>query len=254
MDGRPLAGTRVLVARAAGQAAPLSDRIAALGGEPVEAPVLEIQPGDHEALIAAVRAVAARQVAVVAVTSPNGVDALAEALAAADLPASALQRAGTLACVGPGTAARLHSRLGLTPDLLPPRATTRSLGKAIPAGHGRAVLPRADLASAELPELLAGKGYEVEEVVAYRVGRPAALPDEVVDDLGRGRIDLVALGSPSTARNLVALLAGREWSARVVSIGPVTSAACRGLGLEVAVEADRHDLDGLVDALVAAVA
>ncbi len=252
MAGRPLAGTRVLVARAAGQAAPLSERIAALGGEPVEAPVLEIQLGDQVSLITAVRAVADAQVAVVAITSPNGVDALAEALAAADLPAAALRRAGMLACVGPGTAARLRSRLGLTADLVPPRATTRSLGEAIPAGRGRAVLPRADLASAELPELLTGKGYEVEEVIAYRVVRPAALPDEVVDDLARGRIDLVALGSPSTARNLVALLRGREWSARVVSIGPVTSAACRALGLEVAVEADPHDLDGLVDALVAA--
>jgi len=253
MAGRPLAGTRVLVARAADQVAPLSERIAALGGEPVEAPVLEIRPGDQDGLVALVRAVAGGEVAVVAVTSPNGVDALAEPLVAAGLSADALQRAGVLACVGPGTAARLRSRLGLTPDLVPPRATTRSLGEAIPAGNGRAVLPRADLASAELPELLAGKGYEVEEVVAYRVVRPTALPDEVLDDLTRGRIDLVALGSPSTARNLVALLGGRPWSARIVSIGPVTSAACRELGLDVAAEADPHDLDGLVDALVAAV-
>ncbi len=38
--------------------------------------------------------------------------------------------------------------------------------------------------------------------------------------------------------------------ARVVSIGPVTSATARELGLEVHVEAERHDIDGLVDALV----
>jgi uroporphyrinogen-III synthase len=48
------------------------------------------------------------------------------------------------------------------------------------------------------------------------------------------------------------LLAGRPWRGRVVSIGPVTSHTCRELGLEVAVEADRHDLDGLVKALVVA--
>ncbi len=39
--------------------------------------------------------------------------------------------------------------------------------------------------------------------------------------------------------------------ARVVSIGPVTSATARELGLEVAVEAERHDPDGLVEALLA---
>jgi len=39
--------------------------------------------------------------------------------------------------------------------------------------------------------------------------------------------------------------------ARVVSIGPVTSAIARERGLEVHVEAKRHDVDGLIDALVA---
>jgi uroporphyrinogen-III synthase len=36
-----------------------------------------------------------------------------------------------------------------------------------------------------------------------------------------------------------------------VSIGPVTSTTARERGLEVAVEADRHDIDGLVEALLA---
>jgi uroporphyrinogen III methyltransferase/synthase len=36
----------------------------------------------------------------------------------------------------------------------------------------------------------------------------------------------------------------------VVSIGPVTSATAREHGLEVHVEAERHDIDGVVDALV----
>jgi uroporphyrinogen III methyltransferase/synthase len=38
---------------------------------------------------------------------------------------------------------------------------------------------------------------------------------------------------------------------RVVSIGPVTSATARELGLDVAVEAERHDPEGLVAALLA---
>jgi uroporphyrinogen III methyltransferase/synthase len=36
-----------------------------------------------------------------------------------------------------------------------------------------------------------------------------------------------------------------------VSIGPITSATAREHGLEVHVEAERHDVDGLVDALTA---
>jgi uroporphyrinogen III methyltransferase / synthase len=37
---------------------------------------------------------------------------------------------------------------------------------------------------------------------------------------------------------------------RVVSIGPVTSAALRESGLEPHVEAERHDVEGLLEALL----
>jgi uroporphyrinogen-III synthase len=155
-----------------------------------------------------------------------------------------------LACVGSGTAARLWERLRIRPDLVPGRATTRALGEAVPAGTGGALLPRADIASPVLPELLAAKGYDCVEVVAYRTGRPSALEQAVLDDLAAGRLDLLAFASSSTVRNFVGLVADRPWRGRVVSIGPVTSATCRELGVEVAIEADPHDLDGLVAALV----
>jgi len=248
----PLAGQRVLVARTRQQAGELSRRVRELGGVPVEAPVLEIGSGDEQALAAALGRLARGEVAVLALTSPNGVDAVADAMAVAGLPASTLARVGLVACVGRGTDDRLAERLGRRADLLPPRATTRALGAAIPAGRGTALLPRADLASPELPSALVAKGYEVDEVVAYRILQPAALPDVVLAQLAEGEVDLVAVTSPSTVHNLVALLAGHAWSARLVSIGPVTTAACASHGLPVVAEADPHDLDGLVAALVAA--
>jgi uroporphyrinogen III methyltransferase / synthase len=250
----PLAGHRVLVPRAAGQAAALSARIRALGGEPVEAPVLTIEPGDRPALRAAVRDLADGGFALVCLTSPNGVDAVADALADVGLDARAFAGAGRVACVGRGTAARLWARCRVRADLVPPRATTRALGEAVPPGSGRALLPRADLASPILPELLGARGYEPVEVVAYRTGRPAALPDGVLAGLRDGTIDLLAVASPSTARNLVALAGPDGWCGQLVSIGPVTTAACEQLGVAVAAEADPHDLDGLVAALVRAAA
>jgi uroporphyrinogen III methyltransferase / synthase len=251
-DAAPLAGQRVLVARTREQAGELSRRVRELGGRPVEAPVLQIGSGDGPALTAALGRVARGEIAVLALTSPNGVDAVADAMVAADLPTGVLARVGVVACVGRGTDDRLAERLGRRADLLPPRATTRSLGAAIPAGRGTALLPRADLASAELPAALVAKGYDVEEVVAYRILRPAALPASVLAQLAEGAIDLIAVTSPSTVHNLMALLDGRPWSARLVSIGPVTTAACAAHGLPVAAEAEPHDLDGLVGALVAA--
>ncbi len=248
----PLAGHRILVARARDQAGELSARIRDLGGVAVEAPVLALAPGDQVGMAAAARELAAGGVAVLALTSPNGVDALAEALDAAQVAPAALDRVGIVACVGSGTAARLQQRCGRDPDLVPPRATTRALGMAIPPGTGTALLPRADLATPELPRLLAERGYDTVEVVAYRIVRPATLPADVAEAVRSGAIDLVPLTSPSMARNLVTLLGAPRIGGRVVSIGPVTSAACAALGLEVAAEADPHDLDGLVAALVAA--
>jgi uroporphyrinogen-III synthase len=40
-------------------------------------------------------------------------------------------------------------------------------------------------------------------------------------------------------------------AARIVSIGPVTSATAEEHGLTVDVEAERHDIEGLVEALTA---
>ena len=56
MSELPLAGRRVLVTRAAHQAGKLSEGLRALGAEPVEVPVLEIQPpASYDPLDAAVR-------------------------------------------------------------------------------------------------------------------------------------------------------------------------------------------------------
>jgi uroporphyrinogen-III synthase len=51
--------------------------------------------------------------------------------------------------------------------------------------------------------------------------------------------------------NLVEALGNRfPAGARIVSIGPVTSETARKAGLPVDVEATRHDIEGLLDALL----
>lgn len=245
-----LTGRRVLVPRAPAQAPELSDRVRALGGEPVEAPTILIEAGDDDGLRAAVRDLADGAFTIACLTSPNGVVAVEQALEAEGLDARAFATLRLLAAVGPGTAAALWRHLRLAPDLVPERATTRALADAIPAGDGRALLPRADIASPVLTEVLRQQGYEPVDVVAYRTVAPDRLPPEVLADLAAGRIDLLAFGSSSTVRNFVALTAPDQRRGLVVSIGPVTSATCLELGLQVDVEADPHDLDGLVAALV----
>jgi uroporphyrinogen III methyltransferase/synthase len=77
---------------------------------------------------------------------------------------------------------------------------------------------------------------------------PAALVEEALG------ADYITFTSASTVRFFLEAAGGAERlspPARLVSIGPVTSAALREAGLEPHVEASRHDVEGLVEALLA---
>lgn len=248
-EEHPLAGVTVLVPRSRRQASRLSARILSLGGEPLEAPTITVEPGDREALAAAVRDLAGGRHVAVCLTSPTAVDVVADAASAAGIE-DPLAAVALVAAVGTGTADGVRLRLHRDPDLVPDTATSAALAAAFPPGEGSVLLPRADLAGRALVDGLVTKGYDPVEVVAYRTGRPDALPAEVLARLADGTIDVVAFASSSTVRNFVALVGERPCRAAVVSIGPVTSATCRELGLDVAAEADPHDLDGLVAAVV----
>jgi uroporphyrinogen-III synthase len=246
-----LAGVRVLVPRAAGQGAALAARLRARGAVALVLPVLDIAPGDGDRLAAAAQLLLDGGVDLVAFTSRNAVAPLEAALTSrgAGYPGDVVR---TVA-VGRGTAATVREVLGVDPEIPAARATGRDLGLALGQGPGTILLPRGDLASSELPALLRDNGYTVTEVVAYRTRLADALPAEHVRGIREGGIDVLALSSPSMVRALRTLVGPPPWVSRIATIGPVTSAACRAVGLPVDAEAATHDLDGLVTAVVAAV-
>ena len=116
----------------------------------------------------------------------------------------------------------------------------------------RALVARAAEARDVLPDALRERGAEVDVVALYEtVAEP--LSDAQLEALGDA--DYVTFTSSSTVRFLFEAIAGRvALRARLVSIGPVTSETLREQGHEPDVEAVRHDIDGVVDALVADVA
>ncbi|MFP5309747.1 MAG: uroporphyrinogen-III synthase [Actinomycetes bacterium] len=252
-----LAGLTVWNPRAAHQAPALAAAIRAHGGASLDVPLLATDHGDLAALDTAVAALPAGDVALLCLTSPNGVAALAASLDRVGLDARALAGVGTVACVGPGTAAALRDALRVDADLVATVSTTEGLAAdvaAAPTAGAVALLPRADIATEVLAEALAAKGYEVREVAAYRTVDPPTPPARATAGVAAGAVDLVALLSSSMARAYAAALseAGldpRRVDTAVVSIGPVTTATCEAAGVPVHVEADPHDLDGLVDAL-----
>ncbi|MEE8600808.1 uroporphyrinogen-III C-methyltransferase [Euzebya tangerina] len=253
---RPLLGRSVLVPRTRSQASQLSRRLRALGADPVEAPTIAIQPtADPRALVEQVEWMRSGRFSWVAFTSANGVRAVLEVIA--DRGGDSRWFASTkIACVGSGTAAALEA-VGLRADLVPETFTTRGLGEAlgaVAAAEAHPVfLPRADIASDTLVAVLTAAGVALVEAEAYKTVPAEGLDPDVVTRLREGTFDAIALGSSSTARNLIDLLGELPHpDIAVISVGPVTSAACRDLGLTITAEADPHDMAGLAAAVVQA--
>src|SRR5690606_23005144 len=113
----------------------------------------------------------------------------------------------------------------------------------------RILLPRAEQARSVLPEALRESGAEVDEVVAYRTILDGAGAEDIRRRLTEGRVDIITFTASSTVRNFVDLVGTEIGNARVASIGPITSATARELGLPVHVEAEVHSIPGLLEAL-----
>jgi uroporphyrinogen III methyltransferase / synthase len=249
LERRPLHGRRVVVTRARAQASGLAATLRALGAGVVELPAIRIEPRiESEEVRHAVEEIG--EYALVCLTSPNSVRLLFEALTAAGLDARALAGA-TVAAIGSGTARALAER-GIAADVVPERFVAEALVEALAPVEveGRRVLvARAAEARDVLPDALRDRGAEVDVVALYETMREEPGDEAIMAAQGA---EYATFTSSSTVRNLTEALGDRfPREARIVSIGPITSEAVRAAGLEVAVEADRHDVDGLVEALVA---
>ncbi|HEX7059815.1 MAG TPA: uroporphyrinogen-III C-methyltransferase [Solirubrobacterales bacterium] len=259
LERRPLHGRRVVVTRARAQASGLAATLRGLGAEVVELPAIRIKPRiDSEEVRHAVARIG--EYALICVTSANGAHLLFEALAGAGLDARALSRTEkegtaatrtTVAAIGSGTARALVEH-GIRADVVPEKFVAEALVEALAEVNveGKPVLiARASEARDVLPDALRERGAEVDVVALYETVREEPDPEAVET---AQEADYVTFTSSSTVRNLTETLGDRfPRAARVVSIGPITSEAARAAGLDVHVEAERHDVDGLLDALLA---
>jgi len=270
LERRPLHGRTVVVTRARAQASGLAATLRGLGAEVVELPAIRIEPRTRsEEVRRAVATIADYDL--ICLTSPNGANLLFEALAAsgrdgrapgrptgagigAGTPGGRDARAlagATVAAIGPGTARALAAH-GIAADVVPERFVAEALVEAladVEVEGKRVLVARAAEARDVLPDALRERGGEVDVVALYETVREA--PDDAAVEAAQ-RADYVTFTSSSTVRNLAEALGERfPTAARIVSIGPITSATVREAGLEIAVEAERHDVDGLLAALLA---
>lgn len=242
-----IAGLRVLVTRSTSQASDLSDRLSLLGAIPIEIATIEIaEPSDGgAAMLASVKNLSTYSWVVLA--SPNGARVFVAAAGSAAQPPADLTP--PIACVGPSTAG-VVAEAGYTVDLVPDRFVAEALVDRLPepTQQGQSVLlVQAEVTRPVLAEGLEARGWQVDQVAAYRT------IDAEVSDEDRARAvgaDVVTFTSSSTVERFVRLIGLDAVPPAVACIGPITSATARELGVKVDIEAPVHTLDGLVDALV----
>jgi len=263
---RPLSGLRVLVGRARHQASALSAELRHRGAEVIEIPFIEIRkPRSYRPLDSALKNISSYDWLIL--TSVNGVDAFWKRLRKLHLTKRHLNHL-EVAAIGPSTrkAAEKH---GLKVDVVPKEYVAESVVERLRerVQGKRVLLARAKIARDVIPRELRKLGAHLDVVEAYETAVPLSSRARLNAALKnpKRRPDVITFTSSSSALNFATLVTGRTPQGRgasdyisklpglkMASIGPVTSATLRQLGLPVDVEAREYTIPGLVKAIVAA--
>ncbi len=252
-ENLPLFGRGIAITRPEGESDRSAATLEALGAEVLMAPMVEIRPlDDYSALDGAIARLSTFDW--LAFTSTNGVRAFLDRL---DTLGQDLRALGPvkLAAIGPATAEALAAHR-LKADLIPPSYRSEALAEALKgqAAGRRILLVRADRGRTILKDELDPIAH-VEQVAAYRNIDAPSLPPQLIPRIEAGTLDWITLTSPAITRRLHALLPATALarighSIKLASLSPVTSAAARELGWEIAAEAETYTWDGLVAAIL----
>jgi hydroxymethylbilane synthase len=253
---KPLQGKRIVVTRARAQAAAFSRKLAALGAQPLEIPMIRTVPVSETDKVDQ----AAYSLGLydwVLFTSVNGVEKFWHRLEkiqrrenrpTEDLPMDTLASGmPNVAAIGPVTANALLER-GVQPAFTP----DTFVGEAVAAGLGelqgkRVLLLRAEKAREALPLLLEAQGASVDDLPVYRTVpiEPDASARAKVDE----GVDVVTFTSSSTVQHWVAAFAEISPRPLIACIGPVTARTAEKLGLRPDIVAEDFTTDGLIEAI-----
>jgi len=256
LERRPLWGRRVLVTRAREQAPALVETLREEGAGVICLPVIEFtQPSDLAPLNNALAELQEQdRFDWVLFTSANAVRKFCDAAFDRGLD---LRCFGTarIACVGPSTADAL-AEYRIQADLVPDDHRAEGMLSALEAVSTlrgqRFLFPRAEVGRDVLPDALRHKGGIVDVVPVYRTTRPQFSLESARHHVMLA--DTVTFTSPSSVRNLVAMLGedAQKMLANktLAAIGPISSKALSDVGLEAHVVARISTIAGLVDSLV----
>lgn len=256
-ETRPLFGRRIVVTRTRKQASGLVTALRELGADAYELPTIRIEPLKEKKEIAVFEQaiMEAHHYDWIIFTSPNGVVAFFDAFYKLRHDARELGNV-RLAAIGTGTARKIEE-YRFAVDLIPPEFVAESLLKEfqkMSVENLRILLPRAAGAREFLATELEDRGAIVDDISAYYT---VAETEDVAGGIQRfceEGADMITFTSGSTVQHFQELAKQRALTLPkelvLASIGPVTSFMMKELGMTVGLEAEQHDIPGLVEAIL----
>ncbi|HKZ18328.1 MAG TPA: uroporphyrinogen-III C-methyltransferase [Geobacteraceae bacterium] len=254
-DNRPLSGKGILVTRASEQSGEFSRLLSGHGARVFECPAISIVPPEsYEGLDQAIGSL--NRFDWLIFTSHNALRHFFLRLHALGLDSRALATC-KVCSVGPKTAAELAA-FGIKADLVPADYKAEGVVEAfgsLETNGKRALFPRSDRARDIIPVGLRKLGMEVEDPIAYRNVTPEKMPQDIIEALEGKQIHCAAFTSSSSIENLAVMIGENRLlhlleGVAVAAIGPITSSACRDLGLKVDIEPAEYTMERLTDEIV----
>src|SRR5438876_5170891 len=249
-EKRPLSDKRIVVTRTRKQASALSNKLRALGAQVIELPTIRIEPPSNLREFAEL-VQDAHIYDWIVFTSANGVEAFFEIFFKLYDDVREIG-AARIAAIGPATAQRVkdfHLHVDLQPEEFVAEAVVKECQKQGSIDNLRILLVGAEKTRDVLLKELSALGAIVDQAFAYRTVPETRDTTGARRQLAKEGADLITFTSSSTVENFLAL--GLPWpkGMQVASIGPITTKTARDHGLEIDIEARRHDIDGLVEAI-----
>ena len=248
-DTKPLFGKRILVTRARAQASDFADLLEANGAEVIQFPTIKIQP------IESVDIPALNAYDWVIFTSVNAVEIFYERLRENGKDARAFG-GSSICAVGAKTVEALN-RIGIHPNFVPAHSRGSMIAAEIGEVNGKKILlPRAKIATADLPNGLRERGAHIDDVPLYdTIKVPGENRDKIEADFLKGSIDLVTFTSSSTVTNFLEMFPAHApavllANVKVAVIGPTTQKTVEKCGVHVDVVAKEALVESLVEAVI----
>lgn len=243
-EKKPLFGKKIVVTRALHQSTKLGRLLSERGAQVIYMPTIEIKaikPNDK--LLKAIDLIHIYYCVIF--TSVNGVAIFFNTLFQRGKDLRTLHGVKIIP-IGQATASLIKS-YGIIPDFIPEKYTSEGLVevlKKLKIKGNRFLLPRAEEARDIVVKYIKNMGGICDVMPVYKTHLPKnAIPL-------KEKPDLITFTSTSTVKNFITLF-GKEILCKTIiaSIGPVTTGALKKNNINVHIEATKHDIPGLLDAI-----